>query len=54
VLQGLGKEHQYFQWNKRKDLTHRLDNGFIGNTWRIQMIRTAKAFAEQPGRQGGI
>jgi ribose transport system substrate-binding protein len=23
-------------------------NGFIGNTWRIQMIKTAKAYAEQP------
>ncbi|MEJ1160122.1 sugar ABC transporter substrate-binding protein [Prosthecomicrobium sp. N25] len=23
-------------------------NGFVGNTWRIQMIKTAKAFAEQP------
>jgi ribose transport system substrate-binding protein len=25
-----------------------LANGFVGNTWRIQMIKTAKAFAEQP------
>src|SRR5690348_12621247 len=25
-----------------------LENGFIGNTWRIQMIKTAKAYAEQP------
>jgi ribose transport system substrate-binding protein len=25
-----------------------LANGFIGNTWRIQMIKTAKAYAEQP------
>ena len=24
-------------------------NGFVGNTWRIQMIQTAKAFAETPG-----
>jgi ribose transport system substrate-binding protein len=23
-------------------------NGFVGNTWRIQMIKTAKAFAEDP------
>ena len=23
-------------------------NGFVGNTWRIQMIQTAKAFVEQP------
>jgi len=26
-----------------------LDNGFIGNGWRIQMIKSAKAYAEQPG-----
>ena len=25
-----------------------LDNGFIGNGWRIQMIKSAKAYAEQP------
>ncbi len=25
-----------------------LANGFIGNTWRIQMIKTAKAYSEQP------
>ena len=25
-----------------------LDNGFIGNTWRIEMIKTAKAYAQQP------
>lgn len=25
-----------------------LSNGFIGNTWRIQMIKTAKAYADQP------
>jgi ribose transport system substrate-binding protein len=25
-----------------------LANGFVGNTWRIQMIKTAKAFAESP------
>src|ERR671915_1048692 len=25
-----------------------LANGFIGNTWRIQMIQTAKAYAAQP------
>jgi ribose transport system substrate-binding protein len=25
-----------------------LVNGFIGNTWRIQMIKTAKAYADQP------
>ncbi len=26
-----------------------LANGFVGNTWRIQMIKTAKAFVEQAG-----
>ncbi len=25
-----------------------LANGFIANTWRIQMIKTAKAYAAQP------
>ena len=25
-----------------------LANGFIGNTWRIQMVKTAKAYTEQP------
>jgi len=35
---------------KKKDGPYRiaLANGFIGNTWRIQMIKTAKAYAEQP------
>jgi ribose transport system substrate-binding protein len=39
---------QYFQW-KKKDGPYRiaLANGFVGNTWRIQMIKTAKAFSEQ-------
>lgn len=40
----------YFQWEKR-DPPYKiaLVNGFVGNTWRIQMIQTAKAFVEQPG-----
>src|SRR5215468_1278292 len=35
---------------KKKEGPYRiaLANGFIGNTWRIQMIKTAKAYAEQP------
>jgi ribose transport system substrate-binding protein len=43
------KSTKYFQW-KKKNGPYRiaLDNGFIGNTWRIQMIKTAKAYAEQP------
>ena len=45
-----GKDTKYYQW-KKKSGPYRiaLDNGFIGNTWRIQMIKTAKAYAEQPG-----
>ena len=31
-----------------------LVNGFVGNTWRIQMVKTAKAFAEQPGIKENI
>ena len=40
---------KYFQWPK-KEGPYRvaLANGFIGNTWRIQMIKTAKAYASQP------
>ena len=39
----------YFQW-KKKDGPYKiaLANGFVGNTWRIQMIKTAKAFVEAP------
>ncbi len=39
---------KYFQWDKR-DGPHKVAvvNGFVGNTWRIQMIQTAKAYVEQ-------
>jgi ribose transport system substrate-binding protein len=39
----------YMQWEGREG-PHKVAvvNGFVGNTWRIQMIQTAKAFAEQP------
>ena len=42
-------EVKYFQWEKR-DGPHKVAvvNGFVGNTWRIQMIQTAKAYVEQP------
>src|SRR5262245_14622490 len=42
-------ETKFFQFTK-KDGPYRiaLANGFIGNTWRIQMIKTAKAYADQP------
>jgi ribose transport system substrate-binding protein len=40
---------KFFQFQK-KDGPYRiaLANGFIANTWRIQMIKTAKAYAAQP------
>lgn len=42
-------EISYLQWEPREG-PHKIAvvNGFVGNTWRIQMIQTAKAFAEQP------
>src|SRR5579864_3686430 len=44
-----GAKTKYFQW-KKKPGPYRIAvvNGFVGNTWRIQMIKTAKAFSEQP------
>jgi ribose transport system substrate-binding protein len=40
---------KYFQW-QAKEPPYRiaLVNGFIANDWRVQMIRVAKAYAEQP------
>ena len=40
---------KFFQWPK-KEGPYRiaLANGYIANTWRIQMIQTAKAYAAQP------
>jgi ribose transport system substrate-binding protein len=42
-------ETKFFK-REKKDGPYRiaLVNGFVGNTWRIQMIQTAKAFVEQP------
>ena len=38
-----------FQWEaKEGPFRVAVVNGFVGNIWRIQMIKTAKAFAEQP------
>ncbi|MEZ5864293.1 MAG: sugar ABC transporter substrate-binding protein [Geminicoccaceae bacterium] len=43
-------EITYFQWEPREGpYKIALVNGFVGNTWRIQMIQTAKAFVEQEG-----
>ena len=41
------EQTKFFQW-KKKDGPYRiaLVNGFVGNTWRIQMIKTAKTFVE--------
>jgi ribose transport system substrate-binding protein len=42
-------ETTYFQWPAREGpYKIAIVNGFVGNTWRIQMIKTAKAFAEDP------
>jgi len=40
---------KYFQWPaKPGPYRIALANGFIANDWRVQMIRVAKAYAEQP------
>jgi ribose transport system substrate-binding protein len=40
---------KFFQYQKKPGPYRiALANGFIGNTWRIQMIKTAKAYSEQP------
>src|SRR5271154_1633002 len=40
---------KFFQFDKKAGPYRiALANGFIANTWRIQMIKTAKAYAEQP------
>jgi ribose transport system substrate-binding protein len=42
-------ETKYLQYPKKQGPYRiALDNGFIGNGWRIQMIQSAKAYAEQP------
>lgn len=40
---------KFFQWPAKKaPYRIALANGYIANTWRIQMIQTAKAYAAQP------
>jgi ribose transport system substrate-binding protein len=40
---------KYLQWPaKEGPYKIAVVNGFVGNTWRIQMVKTAKAFAEDP------
>ena len=42
-------ETKFFQWPaKQGPYRIALANGYIANTWRIQMIQTAKAYAAQP------
>lgn len=43
------EDTKYLQWEAQEG-PYRIAvvNGFVGNTWRIQMIKTAKAFAEDP------
>src|SRR5690606_35378222 len=40
---------KFFQWPAKKGPYRlALANGFVGNTWRIQMIKMAKAYAATP------
>ena len=43
------QDTKYFEW-KKKSPPYRVAvaNGFVGNLWRIQMIKTAKAYADTP------
>ncbi|WP_108662096.1 sugar ABC transporter substrate-binding protein [Acuticoccus kandeliae] len=42
------EETAYFQWEPRQGpFKVAVVNGFVGNIWRIQMIKTAKAFVEK-------
>ncbi|WP_027834123.1 sugar ABC transporter substrate-binding protein [Maritalea myrionectae] len=43
------EDTKYFQWEEREGpFKIAVVNGFVGNGWRIQMVKTAKAFAEDP------
>ncbi len=46
---------KHFQWPaKPGPYRIALANGFVGNTWRIQMIKMAKAYADTPEMKGSI
>ena len=46
---------KFFQWEKKPGpYKIALVNGFVGNIWRIQMVKTAKAAAELPGLKENI
>ena len=43
------KDTKFLQWPARKPpFRIALVNGYVGNAWRIQMVKTAKAFAKDP------
>jgi ribose transport system substrate-binding protein len=43
------KDTKFFQWPAREPPYRiALVNGFVGNPWRIQMVKTAKAFVKDP------
>lgn len=43
------KDTKFFQWKEKKGpFRVALVNGFVGNAWRIQMVKTAKTFAKDP------
>jgi ribose transport system substrate-binding protein len=43
------KDTKYLQWPARKPpFRIALVNGYVGNAWRIQMVKTAKAYAKDP------
>ena len=46
---------KFFQWPAKKGPYRiALDNGFIANDWRVQMIKTAKAYVAQDSVKGDI
>src|ERR1700712_283838 len=46
---------KYFQWPAKKGPYRiALANGFVGNTWRIQTIKMAKAYAATPDMKENI
>jgi ribose transport system substrate-binding protein len=43
------KDTKFFQWKAKKPpFRLALVNGYVGNAWRIQMVKTAKTFAKDP------
>ena len=43
------KDTKFLQWPAKKPPYRiALVNGYVGNAWRIQMVKTAKAFAKDP------